>query len=167
MQAIIGLGSNLGDRIKNIQTALKFIETKVGEIQKVSSLYETQPWGYFSQNWFLNAVCIVDTLLSPDKVLFELKDIEMLMGREKPTSKVYSDRIIDLDLISYENLIIDDVNLKVPHPYMCKRKFVLIPLKEIIPDWKHPVIKKNIDELIEACSDTSLIYIYNLERNCF
>ena len=141
----LGLGTNLGDREANIQTAIRLIEERVGTVVRQSSLIETEPWGFVSPNKFLNAVILCETERTPRQVLRLTQKIERDMGRthksqaisEKPKAKSqkpraqYSDRPIDIDILLYDDISIDEPDLKIPHPLMHERDFVMIPLNEI------------------------------------
>ncbi len=143
----IGLGSNEGDRFKNLQRSLQLLSKDPRiELEKVSSIYETEPVGYKRQNKFLNAVCEVSTSISPYQLLDLLKNIEKKMGRKK-TFK-WGPRNIDLDILLFDALVIDENGLHIPHKELDKRKFVLLPLCEIAPGVVHPVLKTSIRKLL-------------------
>ena len=144
---MIGLGSNLGERDKNIRTALEKMQEKGIELLRVSSVLETEPYGYTDQPKFLNAVCLVETNLTPDQLLDALLEIEKEMGRVR--ERKWGPRIIDLDIIFYEDLVLESERLIVPHPDMHNRWFVLAPLAEICPDYVHPKLKKTVRELLQ------------------
>ena len=134
----LGLGTNLGDREGNIQQAIHLIGERVGTVVRQSSLIETEPWGFESPNKFLNAVILCETERTPREVLRLTQKIERDMGRRKKTSlnsKLsplnYSDRPIDIDILLYDDITVDEPDLKIPHPLMYERDFVMIPLKEI------------------------------------
>lgn len=135
--AYLGLGSNLGDREANIRKAISLIGEKVGLVLRQSSLIETEPWGFESSNKFLNAVILVETPLTPRQLLKVTQSIERQLGRRKksPSSSSpisYSDRPIDIDILLYDDLTVDEPDLKIPHPLMQQRDFVMIPLQEIL-----------------------------------
>ena len=131
-KVFLGLGSNLGERQANIERAIELISERVGEVIRRSSLIETEPWGFESENKFLNAVILCETTFTPRQVLRKTQKIERDMGRKKKTSSLqYSDRPIDIDILLYDNLTVDEPDLKIPHPRMQDREFVMIPLKEI------------------------------------
>lgn len=135
-KVFLGLGSNLGDRQANIERAIELISERVGEVIRRSSLIETEPWGFESENKFLNGVILCETTLTPRQVLRKTQKIERDMGRKKKTSpsaksRIYSDRGIDIDILLYDDLTVDEPDLKIPHPLMQEREFVMIPLKEI------------------------------------
>ena len=127
----LGLGSNQGDREEYIRKAISLIGERVGEVLRQSSLIETEPWGFQSENKFLNGVILVATALTPREVLQATQKIERTLGRRKKTSLHYQDRPIDIDILLYDDLHIDEPDLKIPHPLMHQRDFVMIPLQEL------------------------------------
>lgn len=140
-QLFLGLGSNLGDRAENIRKAVLLIQERVGEVVRQSSLIETEPWGFESDHSFLNGVILCETTLTPRQVLRATQKIERELGRKKKTtllshlssltSHLYSDRPIDIDILLYDDLTVNEPDLKIPHPLMHERDFVMIPLREI------------------------------------
>ena len=127
-----GLGSNLGDCRKNLERAIRLIGDRVGQVTRQSSFIETEPWGFESPNKFMNAVILCETTRSPREVLLLTQQIERDMGRmKKSVSGGYADRAIDIDILLYDDVTIDEPDLKIPHPLMHQRDFVMIPLKEI------------------------------------
>ena len=129
----LSLGTNLGNRKRNIREAIEKIEELVGVVERQSALYETKPWGFSSPNDFINACVLVDTILAPRQLLDVLQGIEKEMGRTlKSVNGEYHDRIIDIDILLYDDLKIDEPDLKIPHPLMEERDFVMKPLKEIL-----------------------------------
>lgn len=153
----ICLGSNMGNRKLNLQQALLEIE-QVSQIEDYSSIYVTEPIGYSEQRFFLNIVVQLRTNKNPRELLDFLKGIEKDMGR-KPGVR-YGPRIIDIDILLYNDEIIDQDGLKIPHARMHKRAFVLRPLVEISPDVMHPVLKKTAAELLEELKDNKHVKIY-------
>lgn len=144
----LGLGTNLGDREQNIQLALNKIGERIGKVIACSAFYITKPVGFESENQFLNAACQVQTSLEPLDVLTETQNIEKDMGRvAKSVDKVYSDRIIDIDLLLFDNSIIEYPHLVLPHPHLHEREFVLLPLLDIAGEIVHPVLGKTMNEL--------------------
>lgn len=135
----LGLGTNLGDRRHNIAEAVRLIGERVGTVRRLSSLFETEPWGFSSDNMFVNAAVKVDTMLSPRGVLEATQAIERIMGRtEKSANRQYHDRLIDIDILIYDDVKIDEPDLKIPHPLMHERDFVMRPLGEILqPTARH------------------------------
>lgn len=142
----IALGSNMGEGRKNLDLAIKMMNERGVSVKKVSTYIETEPYGYTEQDNFVNAVCIAETKLSPRELLEVLLKIELDMGRVRIIK--WGPRIIDLDILFYEDLIIDEEDLKVPHIEIQKRSFVLEPMNEISPDKIHPVFKKTVHQLL-------------------
>lgn len=131
-QVYLGLGSNLGDCRKNLERAIRLIGDKVGQVTRQSSFIETEPWGFESPNKFMNAVILCETTRSPREVLLLTQQIERDMGRmKKSVSGGYADRAIDIDILLYDDVTIDEPDLKIPHPLMHERDFVMRPLNEI------------------------------------
>jgi GTP cyclohydrolase-4 len=143
--AYLGLGSNLGEREENLRQALTLLSLKVN-VEEVSSIYETEPVGYKKQPLFLNLACRITTNLPPEELLHLAKDIETRMGRV-PSGQKNSPRPIDIDILFYDNKIMETQNLTIPHPRLKDRTFVLIPLAEIAPGLVHPKLDKSITQL--------------------
>ncbi|MGY6561931.1 MAG: 2-amino-4-hydroxy-6-hydroxymethyldihydropteridine diphosphokinase [Luteibaculaceae bacterium] len=151
------LGSNLGSAINNLSQALLEIQKRGCGVKQKSSVYKSEPWGFNSTHFFLNLVIEVETIFSELKLLEVLLDIERDMGRIRDlTNKTYVDRIIDLDILSFENVVLNSEFLTLPHPRMQERLFTLYPLKEIAPYWIHPVNGLTIDELLLLCPDKQI-----------
>ena len=154
MKIILGFGSNLGDRKNIILQAYQLLEEKLGTKLKESSFIETEAWGFESENKFLNSVAIFETKKTPRESLVICNEIEALLGRKRnPQALTYENRPIDIDILLYGNKVVSSPRLKIPHPRMHERFFVLSPLAEISPDLIHPVLGKSISELLRNVSD--------------
>lgn len=152
----VGLGTNLGDKEQNLRDAVQKIEEQIGKVVSLSAFYVTAPWGFTSENSFLNAAACVETELSPLDVLQKTQAIERELGRmKKSIHGAYSDRLIDIDLLLYDDLVLSvtsptGAELNLPHPLMTERDFVMKPLAEIAPELVHPVLGKTMRELISS-----------------
>jgi len=149
----LSLGTDLGNKRAHLLQAVGYIAEKIGTISSLSSVYETKPWGFESENDFLNMMVCVETTLSPTEVLDFTQAVEKAMGRTKKTGGSYCDRIIDIDLIAYDDLIIRTEKLQLPHPLFHRRRFVLEPFNEIAPDYVHPVLQKKVSELLKESAN--------------
>ncbi len=149
------LGSNLGNRRKYLSLAISEIQTKIGTIVRRSSLYQTASWGKHDQPDFLNQVIELKTSLQAQELLSGILKIESDLGRKR--LEKWGSRIIDIDILLYEDLIINDPKLIIPHPYLAFRRFCLMPLCEIAPEFIHPVLKKSIQQLLLELSDDLLV----------
>jgi 2-amino-4-hydroxy-6-hydroxymethyldihydropteridine diphosphokinase len=147
------LGGNLGDRYTTILQAKDFIREQIGVIHLESSVYESAPWGFEHENAFLNQVIIIKTEHSPESVLQFALDIESELGRVRNNCCEYAGRIIDIDILFYEDRVVNSEHLKIPHPLLHERRFTLQPLVEIAPDLVHPVLKKTMKQLLDECPD--------------
>ncbi len=148
----MGLGTNLGNRHENLVTARQYLSDRAGKIMAVSGIYESAPWGYESGNFFYNQCLELETKHPPHILLEIMQEIEQLMGRVK-VSAGYADRIIDLDLLFYDDLVIQSGGLKIPHPRMEERAFVLVPLADISPDKVHPGTGLTVEQLLDRCAE--------------
>lgn len=154
MHVYFGLGTNLGDKEQNLRVAVQQIEERIGKVVSLSAFYATAPWGFASDNAFLNAVVCVETSLPPLEILSVTQSIEKEMGRtHKSVNGVYGDRVIDIDLLLYGNLILDTPTLRLPHPLMQERRFVMEPLAEIASDVMHPVLGKTLGNIYRDLLD--------------
>ena len=152
------LGTNQNDRLGNLEGAFTEIEKRIGVIIRKSSIYETEPWGLKNQDMFLNIVIEVKTKLNPDDLLSSIKGIENEMGRIK--TEKWGPRNIDIDILTFGDLKIDSENLKIPHPQIQNRNFVLIPFMELEPDLVLPGYQNSIEELFEQSKDECEVYIF-------
>lgn len=151
---ILSIGTNIGDRKKNIKNAITALN-EIGMVTAVSPIYSSEPWGFESENGFYNIALILETSLSPIDLLRETQRIEKELGRTAKTTTAYADRVIDIDIIDYNNQVIDSSTLVTPHRLMHQRNFVLYPLVDIAPEWQHPKLKLTAFELKNKSIDTS------------
>lgn len=159
----LSLGSNLGDRFQNLQSAIDLIKKEGCEVLSISSIYETPPLGFVTDDYFYNICISIKTLFNPEGLLDKLLEIEQVLGRTKKTNinietPIYSSRIIDIDIIFFDQLISKTDKLSIPHPLFTQRKFVLVPLNEIASNYREPVSKLKINELLAICKDTSVLH---------
>jgi 2-amino-4-hydroxy-6-hydroxymethyldihydropteridine diphosphokinase len=152
-QVYLLIGGNLGDRIKNIKTAIILIQKNIGEIKIQSSVYETKAWGLEQQPDYLNLVLVVETTHQPIEILNKTQLIEHELGRSRLKEEKWSARTMDIDILFFDDVIIESDRLKIPHPLIAMRKFVLTPLLEILPEFIHPVSKESIKTLYLKCED--------------
>lgn len=151
-KAYLLIGGNMGDRLNYLEQARNAIKSSVGSIVMLSPVYETDAWGIEDQPAFANQALLVETPLSPQDLLKQLLLIEETLGRRRTIK--YGARIIDIDILFFNNDIINERNLTIPHPALQHRRFALIPLNEIAPGVYHPIIKKTVTQLLHECSDT-------------
>lgn len=149
----LGLGTNIGNRRGNLVKAAALLAERVGDILALSGFMETEPWGFESENLFLNAAIKMETPLTPDELLSATQAIEREMGREKKSDGTYHDRVIDIDILLYDNRVIEHPGLIVPHPLMQERLFVMAPLAEIAPFERHPLLGQTFMELADSLRD--------------
>lgn len=154
----LSIGGNLGEKLKNLQKACELIELGVGKITLQSSVYETAAWGNEAQPSFLNQVLLIETDLTAIEALHAVQKIEHSMGRIR--SEKYGPRVMDIDILYYNDLVFQNRHLTIPHPEIAKRKFVLIPLAEIAPDWTDPVTGRTITALLHATEDLLEVNLY-------
>jgi len=152
----LSLGTNLGNRIENLQSAIDKINLSVGHVRSISSVYKTRSWGFEGED-FYNICLEVSSSLSPEKMIKIVLDIERKLGRQRNSQQGYNNRIIDIDILLFDDEIIFYNDLKVPHPEMLQRKFVLAPLAEIAPNVIHPIVKKTILICLQNCADNGVI----------
>ncbi|QJW88063.1 2-amino-4-hydroxy-6-hydroxymethyldihydropteridine diphosphokinase [Spirosoma taeanense] len=159
MKTFLLLGANLGDRVATLNRAVDLIAGRVGDVLQRSKLYETAPWGVTEQPAFLNQVLAVETELTPEAVLAQTQAIEQELGRVR--HEKWGARVIDIDILYYDQLILRTDQLSIPHPYLHQRRFTLVPLAELAPDFIHPVLQKTTTELLLNCTDKSEVMIFN------
>ncbi|MBQ0088232.1 MAG: 2-amino-4-hydroxy-6-hydroxymethyldihydropteridine diphosphokinase [Prevotellaceae bacterium] len=148
-QVLLSFGSNIADRESNIKKALEHLETEGIEVKKISGMYETEPWGFSSNNKFINVVALFNTDKTPEELLMTTEKVEKILGRtEKSIKGKYKDRIIDIDILAYDDELINTNKLIIPHPLMAERRFVIEPLCDILPAWTHPVIGLTAEEML-------------------
>lgn len=155
MQVYIALGSNLGNKRRNLVTAAVLLAERAGEVGAISSFYETEPWGFESEHSFLNAALMLETTLAPLDLLRLTQEVERELGRTAKTDSVYHDRLIDIDLLLYGEEVIDQPGLQIPHPLMHRRAFVMTPMAEIAPAVVHPVLGKTMKALSDLLESES------------
>ena len=151
----------MGDRLSNIQQAVSSLSMHSQiNIVKTSSFYETEPWGNKNQDWFLNAALALDTDMSCKELLEYCQNIEVQLGRVRNQKEKWSQRVIDIDILMYDDKIINSSNLTIPHPLMHLRAFVLVPMLEVKADLVHPVFKKTISELYDELENPEDVFLY-------
>ncbi|MBQ3833391.1 MAG: 2-amino-4-hydroxy-6-hydroxymethyldihydropteridine diphosphokinase [Bacteroidales bacterium] len=152
----LGIGGNLGDRLANLRSAVNLIGDRIGKIEKVSSVYMSEPWGFKHAKYFTNVVAKVHTSLSADETLTSALQIEAELKRTR-SGNGYEGRTMDIDILFFNNEILNTERLVVPHPHICQRKFVLLPMAEITTDFVHPQNGKTMQQLAEICPDNGRI----------
>ena len=155
-KAYLLLGGNLGNKKEQLEIALYRIEKNIGQVISKSSIYKTAPWGFSHKEDFLNQAVLVHTLYNPAELLKKIIAIELSMGRVRDQTK-WKERIIDIDILFFNHLILGEENLKIPHPFIQERKFALFPLNEIAGNFIHPVYNKTIALLLKECSDKLIV----------
>ncbi|WP_264536299.1 2-amino-4-hydroxy-6-hydroxymethyldihydropteridine diphosphokinase [Flavobacterium sp. N1736] len=163
-QVVLSIGSNQGNRLANIESCIALIHQEVGTVIEVSKLYETPAWG-FESDAFYNCALLLHSNLSAQKILNQVLKVEKQLGRIRSNQQGYQSRIIDIDLIVFDNEIIESEKLTIPHPLMQNRKFVLLPMQDLKLNWKHPVFHKTVSELIAITPDESVCTIVQDLKN--
>jgi len=148
----LSLGSNLGNRLENLEKARKFLADEAGLIVAASAIYETEPWGHHSESTFFNQTLELDTALGPPELLKTVQHIETRCGRRRSDVK-FAARTVDIDILFFNGVQMDSDNLVIPHPLLHMRRFVLIPLADIAPLFIHPVLGITVKELLDSCQD--------------
>ena len=157
-EVYLQLGSNIGERLDNLNQSIKIITERIGNVLEKSSVYESTPWGVENQRNFLNQVIFVKSNFDPYTILDLVLQIEKDMGRVR--IEKWGERIIDIDILFIDDFIIESENLCIPHEFIAKRKFVLQPMCEIAPDFIHPKLNKTISQLLEECIDEEKVNVY-------
>lgn len=155
----LGIGTNLGNRLNNITQAITFLTKYNINISRTASIYETAPWGFESDEPFLNTVFEAHTFLTPENLLIQLKQIENEMGRVKKDKSLYENRLIDIDILLYASEVIHNESLCVPHALLHERNFVLSPLNELIPNDIHPILNKPFSALYDESIDKNIPFV--------
>jgi len=155
-KVFLGIGGNIGNKHDNFNKVYNIIQNELGEITKSSSVYETPPWGFSASENFWNQVLIIETNLLPEELLQKIIEIESRFGRVRDTGK-YNSREMDIDILYYDDLFMETGDLIIPHPKIHQRKFVLVPLSEIAPSFKHPLLRFTSMQMLENCKDDSII----------
>ena len=155
-KVFLGIGGNIGNKRLNFENVLNLIEKELGKINQSSSIYETPPWGFHSENTFWNQVLIIETKLEALELLWRIHKIEEEFERKRGKER-YSSRQMDIDILYFNDDYFETKTLIIPHPKIHERKFVLVPLCEIAPDLKHPLLRLTSIEMLEACRDDSII----------
>lgn len=159
--AYLCLGSNVGDKVGNLQQAVKLLTANaMVTVVRSSAFYETEPWGNKDLDWFVNAVVEVKTKLTPRELLELCKNTEIQMGRTKSKTKGYEARNIDVDILFYGDLTINEPDLKIPHEHLHERAFAIVPLLELIPDYEHPKYKKSLLQLHYELDTVDEVFLY-------
>ena len=155
-QVFLGIGGNLGNKPKNFRKVHHLIENELGAVVKKSSVYETPPWGFHAEDNFWNQVLEVETELLPAALLAAISEIESSFNRKRH-SENYTSREMDVDILYYDDIFLETGQLIIPHPRLHQRLFVLVPLAEIAPGLKHPLLRMSSRQLLENCKDESVI----------
>lgn len=163
-QVVLSIGSNQGNRLENIQSCINLIHQEIGAVIQVSKLYETPAWG-FESDAFYNCALLLHSNSSAQKILSQVLKVEKQLGRIRTDQQGYQSRIIDIDLIVFDDQIIETEKLQIPHPLMQNRKFVLLPIQDLELNWKHPVLQKTIFELVAITPDDSVCTVVQDLKN--
>jgi 2-amino-4-hydroxy-6-hydroxymethyldihydropteridine diphosphokinase len=162
-RVIIGLGSNQGDRFASLGRAMELIRKEAGVITASSSVWETEPWGFEANEEFLNMVVVIETAMHPPQLMQLFRSIEGRMGRKRSGGGKYESRIIDLDILLWEDRVISLPGLEVPHPKLADRRFVLEPLSEVAHGTVHPVTQQTVAEMLRMCDDRSEVRLAGIQ----
>lgn len=157
-RAYLLLGSNISPRNDYLNSAKELIEREIGDIQASSSVYESEPWGFEAEQCFLNEVLAVDTVLNAGELLNESQKIEKRLGRMRKSNEGYSSRTLDIDILFFDDAVLLLPGLTIPHVQIQNRRFTLMPLVEIAPDFKHPLLDKSCRQLLKECKDCGKVW---------
>lgn len=164
-RCVVLFGSNMGDREQIFVQACLFINNRCGCITDLSAAYESEPWGFEAEEWFLNRVIVLETEMSPERLLEELLDIEKELGRVRhPEAEGYCSRTADLDILYYGDRVVQTPTLTIPHPRLHLRRFALVPLCDVMPNFVHPVFQMTQTELLQRCPDESIVRELDVEN---
>jgi len=152
------LGGNVGDRLDYLHRSIELLRHNVGRVIAMSAVYESEPWGFEDTRWFLNQVVVLETSLHPFALLESIQQIEQTLGRKR-THDGYQSRTMDIDILLYDNIVINTPELVIPHPRMAERMFVLQPMVELASNLRHPVLHHTMEYLKEHCSDTMQVKV--------
>ena len=155
-KVFLGIGGNIGDKQLNFTKVAHLANDRLGNIIKKSSIYETPPWGFLSEDHFWNQVFLIETEINPENLLEEIREIEAEFVRKRESDR-YVSREMDIDILYFDDIYVETEKLVIPHPKLHNRKFVLVPLVEIAPDFKHPLFRLTNLQLLENCKDESII----------
>lgn len=155
----LSIGTNMGDRLAQIQTCLEALQARGILVHRTASIYETTPWQFDGAPTFYNTVFECETQINAHELLCLAQGVEIEMGRQKKSSEKYESRVIDIDILFYEKQVITSIELTIPHPFLHQRNFVLTPLKELIPSVYHPLIHQTISELLDCSNDKETAFI--------
>jgi len=158
-EVFLGLGSNMGDREAFLKRAITLLMAEAGNVVQCSSVWETEPWGFEAETSFLNMVVAINTGLKPSGLLKKINSIEKRLGRKR-NGKDYQSRTIDIDILFWGNVTVNEIDLIIPHPAIADRLFVLVPLNEIAPDFSDPLTGMCISELLDRCGDKSEMRLF-------
>lgn len=164
-RCVVLFGSNMGDKEQIFMQACLLINNRCGTIFDLSAAYESEPWGFEAEEWFLNRAIVLETELAPEPLLKELLDIEKELGRVRhPEVEGYCSRTVDLDLLYYGDRVVLTPRLTIPHPRLHLRRFALVPLCDVMPDFRHPVFQLTQLELLQRCQDGSVVRELYVEK---
>jgi 2-amino-4-hydroxy-6-hydroxymethyldihydropteridine diphosphokinase len=159
-RAFLGLGSNIGDRVEHLKKAIRLLRVlPMSSMEKISSIYETSPWGNPDQDAFLNQAIEIKTDMTPEELLEACQAIEYRLGRAR--AEKWGARTVDIDILLYDSILMDKTDLRIPHPQLTARRFVLVPLCEIAPDLTIPIANRTVSQMLQVCEDAGSVRSYN------